>query len=165
MPTNLNSAALMKFALRYKVGGMGKFGGFVAAKPSFFPVKMDARLVLPAPEADTKKSCGVVNRWVSLILHVGLKRGLTKIRPSVIVTNAIDMVDKFFWPFARHVQPCKAVGGYSHRWKNANNDITLDVQRSGNLSNRHLAVTKNRAPSKNSSFRLVMQPLAHQFRC
>lgn len=85
---------------------MGGLGGFKDAKMYARAVDSNDRCEAASVSvsADAKKSCAAVGVRATLVLRVERKRGLAQIRPPVVATNAIYVIDMLGRPRTSHVE-------------------------------------------------------------
>ena len=88
-------------------------------------------------------------------------RRLPQVGNSVVVFNAVDVVDLTPWPFASHIEPCKAVGAVGFP-PDHNLNIPLVVGGPGrSLSFCLPAVLMVLFPSKNPSIRAIVKDVSN----
>lgn len=157
MPTCLDGAANMKIALCHKIGFVSEVGGFVIPKPVLLAAMMNrrAKLFVARAVAHTKKASRIVSGWEFLVLGVKRVIGLSQVAPPVVVANAVDMVNKFFWHLAGHIQPSKAMGRKRRITEKPNYDVAISVKGTSYVANRNSAWPIHFLPSKKPGIAVV----------
>lgn len=154
------SLNLVILGLCGNVGGVGLFRSVKRAELDFFSFDADQRI-----PARTERVGSPQPRFAfflgMLVQHVFLKRHVPKIAPSVIVSNAVDVVNGVTGPLPSHIQPCKTMRR-SLCSVNAYAPVFIGVEIPGEHSRfAHLASTH--APRKNPGLLVIVQKFAQTF--
>ena len=102
----------MKNALCSAVGFVRKFGGCKTAEVLAFAAKSNLGIPFPSRpvQGDAKQTAGFIADWCSpLVLLIGAVAGLSQVRKTIVCPVAVHVVNLLRRPFARHVEPRKAV--------------------------------------------------------
>lgn len=148
----------MKFPLGHDVCGMGFFCGVKSSKVRSFWPDSYPRNKPPVLPGNTEISSRGDIRCHSPILHVlGMIR-FAKICPSVVGSDAIDVVNSVFWICACHVEKGKAVAKvFSAAYFDAH--VSFRVRIPGNSSRRAVRGNPDFA-SKHARFGIVVEQFA-----
>jgi hypothetical protein len=101
----------MQSPLGVNVGSVGGFWGGVSSEMFGMPIHMNAgqpfaRSFAPS-RAENARTTPL--SWFAAILHILGVRPDAQVAPSIVRSNAVDMVDVSIWPVSRGYQICEAM--------------------------------------------------------
>ena len=102
---HLQSTSSMEPTFSRQIRFVRFFGGFKIPEPMRFAFICYARAPLTLKKYDAHKTRFIAPIWLSDILRVARFIYNPKVNKSVVVFDAINVVNKAFRPFAGHVQP------------------------------------------------------------
>jgi len=106
---NSYRAGRMQSALGLDVGGMGLFRGGKVPKSNSLFVDLDYSPPLPVIRVDPKQSAFASGLRRPLVLNIASARDVPQVRNSVVVSDAVDVVNFMRRPNAMHIEPGKAM--------------------------------------------------------
>lgn len=105
----LERVALMKLPLSLKVGGVRVFGRSESAQVDPVSLENDSRREFSATRANAKDARRASLDGSASVLVVDFLRYVSQVRPAVITSYAVQVINVVRRPFARDVKPDHAV--------------------------------------------------------
>ena len=156
---NSDCATRMQHALCIEVGGMSKFDTPERADVALLSVNPDPRLPFVANAANAKQPAFVVASRKAQVLHVYAACRFAQVGNSVVILDAIDVIEVASWPNAMHVEPRQPVGPVQSA-------VDLDHQITSGFASRNasgLSLATANQPRKNTGNQAVKQKRMQSF--